>query len=565
MSSAPLTREAVRPAPRSVADAELALREQLSNVRGLLALSLLMTERRDEDEILHLATTATPALVGCRVVGVHLNGRGWYDERSFPDRRSAERAARQLTDVSPGGGPVALPDHVWAWAFQLPGVEEPVGHLVVGGVVEPPATDLRLLRSLAQQTGIAVANARVHAGYRAANVALAETVALLERKNEIHDRFTQVAVNLDGYPGIVRALHELTGLTAVVEDDRGTVLAGAGPGGAPPAVTAAVRADLTRRAVRAGHPIHAEGRLLNVARPRADVTAWISLLGPAEAMGEQETMALEHAATVLSIELARLHSIAETELRLGVDLVADLISGADEGVHARARILGHDLALPHRVLVLRSRRQDVLQELLPSLRAVLSGPQGVLLMSQGNAVVAVVAVEQSASDQPWSRLSATLQQTAAGRGVRVGVGGACLSAVDYPRSYREAQLSLRLAEHSGRQEAMTYDDLGVFQFLSEATDTSGVDAFVQRWLGPLLEYDERRGGDLVLTLARFLDSGGSYDATARALGSGRSTIRYRIGRVAEITGHRLGDPDTRFQLQLATRAWLTLQALADQG
>ena len=121
MSSAPLTREVGRPGvPRSVAEAELALREQLSNVRGLLALSLLMTERRDEDEILHLAITATPALVVCRVVGVHLDGRGWYDDSSFADHRSAERAARQLVDVSAGGGPVAVPDATWAWAFQLP-------------------------------------------------------------------------------------------------------------------------------------------------------------------------------------------------------------------------------------------------------------------------------------------------------------------------------------------------------------------------------------------------------------------------------------------------------------
>ena len=221
--------------------------------------------------------------------------------------------------------------------------------------------------------------------------------------------------------------------------------------------------------------------------------------------------------------------------------------------------------LPHRVLVLRSRAHDVLPDLLPTLRDVLAGPRSALLMSQGNTVVAVATADPSTTVPPWERLVATLRQSAAGRTVRLGVGGTCLSAADYPRSYREAQVSLRLAEVSGRQDAVSYDDLGVFQFLSEVTDTAGVDTFVQRWLGPLLDYDHRRGGDLVLTLARFLDSGGSYDATARALGSGRSTIRYRIARVGEITGHQLSDPDTRFQLQLATRAWLTLQALADES
>jgi DNA-binding PucR family transcriptional regulator len=41
----------------------------------------------------------------------------------------------------------------------------------------------------------------------------------------------------------------------------------------------------------------------------------------------------------------------------------------------------------------------------------------------------------------------------------------------------------------------------------------------------------------------------------------RSTLKYRLQRIKEISGHDLGDPDTSFNLQLATRAWRTLAAL----
>jgi hypothetical protein len=34
----------------------------------------------------------------------------------------------------------------------------------------------------------------------------------------------------------------------------------------------------------------------------------------------------------------------------------------------------------------------------------------------------------------------------------------------------------------------------------------------------------------------------------------RSTLRYRLQRIREMSGHDLDDPDTRFNLQLATRA-----------
>jgi DNA-binding PucR family transcriptional regulator len=41
----------------------------------------------------------------------------------------------------------------------------------------------------------------------------------------------------------------------------------------------------------------------------------------------------------------------------------------------------------------------------------------------------------------------------------------------------------------------------------------------------------------------------------------RSTLKYRLQRIRELTGFDLGDPETRFSLELATRAWVTLQAL----
>jgi hypothetical protein len=40
-----------------------------------------------------------------------------------------------------------------------------------------------------------------------------------------------------------------------------------------------------------------------------------------------------------------------------------------------------------------------------------------------------------------------------------------------------------------------------------------------------------------------------------------ATLKYRLQRIRELTGLELGDPETLFNLQLATRAWLTLQAL----
>jgi DNA-binding PucR family transcriptional regulator len=120
-------------------------------------------------------------------------------------------------------------------------------------------------------------------------------------------------------------------------------------------------------------------------------------------------------------------------------------------------------------------------------------------------------------------------------------------------------------QHSvrGEDQVTCYEDLGVYRILGEVKDPAAVERFVRQWLGALLDYDARKRSELVPTLCRYLERGGSYDGSAAALSVHRSTLKYRLQRIREISGHDLTDPDTNFNLQLATRAWQTLQSFRD--
>ena len=54
------------------------------------------------------------------------------------------------------------------------------------------------------------------------------------------------------------------------------------------------------------------------------------LLDPEQRADQADLVALEHGATVLAMELGRLRSIADTELRLRRDLMHDLLAGTDD-------------------------------------------------------------------------------------------------------------------------------------------------------------------------------------------------------------------------------------------
>jgi DNA-binding PucR family transcriptional regulator len=272
-------------------------------------------------------------------------------------------------------------------------------------------------------------------------------------------------------------------------------------------------------------------------------------------------VALEHGATVLGMELARLRSLAETELRLRRDLVEELLTGIDdERALARAEALGYDLRRPHRVAVVErgTDRPDDDDAFLHAVRrATGDRDTGSLVVARG---AVVVMVSQAASD--WEGLrAAVLAQLSASR-CRIGVGGSCDHPADLPRSYREAQLALRVQRSSGGpDQATVFDRLGVYRLLAYVGEEEGVERFVREWLGTLLDYDESRRGDLVATISRYLECGGSYDATAAVLGVHRSTLKYRLQRIREISGHDLSDPNTCFNLQLASRARTTLAAM----
>jgi DNA-binding PucR family transcriptional regulator len=534
----------------------------LSTMRSLLVLGQLMTESTGERQILDLAMTAVPSLARCHVVGIEQAGTG---ARST----STVGVSAQLTSLGPVGGLVEVPGESWAWAYPLGSPVGDFGFLVVGADREPSGEEQFLLRALAQQTGSALANRQLHAQELATadelalvNERLRGTVAALRRSMAIHARLTSVAVSGDGREGIARAVHELTGLPVAIEDRYGNLHAWAGPSRPDPYPKdpPARREALLRRAQAAARPIREGGNLVALAHPQGDVLGVICLVDPGGTAGEHEIMALEYGATILAMELARVRSLAESELRIRRDLVDELLTGTEEeSALARATALGYDLQRPHRVVVVeghgRERGNDTLFQAVR--RAAREEPAGSLLVARGTQVVLLADREAD-----WESLRLAVIRELGDGAARIAVGEQCSSVADFPRSFRQARLAMHLLQTAEWEDrAVRFEDLGVYRLLIGNDTLDEVERFVQQWIGPLLAYDRQRGADLVRTLGHYLDRGGNYEATAAALIVHRNTLKYRLQRIRQITGHDLSDPETCFNLKLATRSWQTMRAL----
>jgi PucR C-terminal helix-turn-helix domain len=76
----------------------------------------------------------------------------------------------------------------------------------------------------------------------------------------------------------------------------------------------------------------------------------------------------------------------------------------------------------------------------------------------------------------------------------------------------------------------------------------------ERRLAPLAELTPAARARMEETAFAFVQHGGNAAAMARALHLHPQTIRYRLGRLRELFGDELADPDARFELELALRA-----------
>ena len=76
-------------------------------------------------------------------------------------------------------------------------------------------------------------------------------------------------------------------------------------------------------------------------------------------------------------------------------------------------------------------------------------------------------------------------------------------------------------------------------------------SFRDRLLGPLAEYDARRGAELLPTLRSFLACDGSWSGCASRMYIHVNTVRYRIGRIEALTGRDLSALPDRVDFFLA--------------
>jgi hypothetical protein len=246
------------------------VRDQLSTLRSLLVLFMLLTQQDSQDSILSFVANAVESLGPCRTLGIFVDGQ-WRDVQAC-GRKVRSTNVPAITPVWPGGlaagdAEIKVPGLPWSWAYSLSSTGGPSGYLVVGADGEPDAHERFILQVLAQQAGVALANARLHSRERQQAAELRTANLALARGMEIHARLTRAALGGEGQEGIAQAVYELTDRAAAIEDRFGNLRVWAGPGRPDPYPKddPDQRDRFLARLTAAGGPVREGDRLFSVA------------------------------------------------------------------------------------------------------------------------------------------------------------------------------------------------------------------------------------------------------------------------------------------------------------
>jgi len=144
--------------------------------------------------------------------------------------------------------------------------------------------------------------------------------------------------------------------------------------------------------------------------------------------------------------------------------------------------------------------------------------------------------------------------TALGVPVTAGASGPTTGLQGIPLAYREAARCLEALVALDRTgDGASPADLGFLGLLLGGT--RDVPGFLTAVIGPVVDYDRRRGTALVRTLEAYFGNGGSLAPTAQALHVHVNTVTQRLERVGQLLGEGWQQPDSALEVQLALRLY----------
>ncbi|MFD7461301.1 MULTISPECIES: helix-turn-helix domain-containing protein [unclassified Streptomyces] len=385
------------------------------------------------------------------------------------------------------------------------------------------------------------------AGLERANEIIQDRSAVIERASDVHDRLAELVLRGGGVHDVAAAVSEV--LDGTVEFTE--------------AADAPARALDESRAE--GHAVRHQDDWIAAVAAGGELLGALVLRGhPGLDPVDQRT--LERAAMVTSLLLLARRSAAEAEQRVRGELLDDLLDARDRDprlLRERAARLHADLDATHVLLAARldgpaadADQEAAARRRLWSAASHLAATRQGLAAARDGGTVLLLPLTAGDSATELARRTARHLGTAVHESVTVGASPPVRDLAAHPDTvagaYAEARRCLDALRLLGRTgDGAAADDFGFLGLLLAGDrDVAG---FVDRTIGQVVAYDERRGTELLRTLDAYFACGMSPARTKDELHVHVNTVAQRLERVGRLLGDDWHTPSRALEIQLALR------------
>lgn len=424
----------------------------------------------------------------------------------------------------------------------------------------------------------------------AMEVLINRQATLLEKSQAIHRELLDVVIRSGEWSDIANAAARLTEMPVAILDVALEVLA--------VSTDFAISADqlhqgLDQPSIRAqfeelGRPLHKQlflnrpGLPSLVAVPvvvRHNRLGYVCALTNRAELQEMERVALEHTATIAAVEMARDQVRFETEVRLKGDFVDDLMSGrfgTRDSLLRRANFLRCDLSHGATVMVAGVDEADMgpsakgpdeteLQRLIERFfgrcaRIVAEIEPDSLVTLKSRRIIVLLAGPSARDGRATDLLAARIQavgRETAGLSVSVGLSRFTAEPTGLATALEEAMVALKVGRRlHGAGATMYFDRVGTYKLLFGLweRDPAELRRLYEETIAPVDRYDEHNGTQLVRTLSVYMANDENLSKTSEDLYAHRHTVRYRLQKIAEITGLNVFRSEDKERLSLGLKA-----------
>ena len=434
--------------------------------------------------------------------------------------------------------------------------------------------DIHLLEAIGHQAAIALEKSSL---YREKE----KTVRKLSRSIETHRNLADLVVNGEGIQSIMHYIHQKIGQHIFLFDDIGELIGSA--------CLSTFTEDMTEYIKQYGKQIIPS---LENSRTVSDITLdnkkvqlVVLLLGSKlkslgvlmilseKEMSELDISALEHACTILSLELVKEQAIIETQQRLRGEFVTKLFTGQiDEALILKAKNLNFDPNRNYVAFIInvedRSNVKKVDDSALTNLLHMTNklflerNLQGMAVMNE-NQIVTLLSYQSKFSSSSIvvevKKLAKTLQDRIQIKyreiDISIGIGRMKSGLLSAHESFKEAIKCIKfLKNYHFEHHILCYTDLGVHRFILQNSEEELID-FIEEVLGPLIKYEQSRKGDLLSSLIVYFEQNQNIKKTADSLHIHTNTLNYRLKRIEEILMIDFTDSQQLFNIQLASNIY----------